>query len=259
MRGIITKVDKHHRTATIQHMVQPPKGKAPSRTIPMSELTLVAKNLPKAIAKAEGIAERIADGKQHDAMDALETIIMPGRPRPHQAFQLGVGTKSMRMVTCSEHEGASERPLVPTYDVFPGIQVNAFSDRSRAKTATLLERIHENTAREAAQVAEQASIECDTCNATKGKDQTSTHQMRQTTSVGDVLILRVDRPNGKRVAKTTGTSPSRGHTESERYRRPSEGKERRPTTRRPRPRSISSNPSSSTGEPTKKATTWLHA
>ena len=131
----------------------------------MSELTLVAKNLPKAIAKAEGIVERIADGKQHDAMDALEAIIIRGRPCTHQAFQLGVGTKSMRKVTCCEHEGASERPLVPTYDVFPGVQVNAFSDRSRAKTATLLERIHDNTAREAAQVAEQARMECDTCNA----------------------------------------------------------------------------------------------
>ena len=147
MRGIITKVDNHHRTATIQHMVQPPKGKAPSRTIPMSELTLVAKNLPKAIAKAEGIVERIADGKQHDAMDALEAIIMRGRSCTHQAFQLGVGTKSMRKVTCCEHEGASERPLVSTYDVFPGVQVNAFSDRSRANTATLLERIQDNTAR----------------------------------------------------------------------------------------------------------------
>ena len=49
--------------------------------------------------------------------------------------------------------------------------------------------------------AEQARIECDTCNVTKGKGQKSTHQMRQTTSVGDVLILRVDRPNGKKGRK----------------------------------------------------------
>jgi hypothetical protein len=76
MRGIITKIDRHHQTATIQHMVQPPEGKAPSRTLPMPELTLVAKKLSKAIAKVEGIAERITDGRQHDAIDTLSAIIM---------------------------------------------------------------------------------------------------------------------------------------------------------------------------------------
>ena len=66
----------------------------------------------------------------------------------------------------------------------------------------LLERIHDT-----AQVATEANIECDTCNIAKGKNQTSTHEMQQTTTVGDILILRIDRISGGNDRKDNSHVP----------------------------------------------------
>ena len=83
VRGIITKIDKRNQTATIHHMVVPPQGKVKNKTISLLERTLVARKLPKAIAKIEGFTDRLADGQQHDVIAALSAIVTAGRTPIH--------------------------------------------------------------------------------------------------------------------------------------------------------------------------------
>ena len=86
MRDIITKINHHNQTATIQHMVTPLRGKAiKSKTISTPDLTLVAKKSPKAIAKIEGIAHRLPqEGRRHDVSAALCATITADRTSIHQ-------------------------------------------------------------------------------------------------------------------------------------------------------------------------------